>query len=219
MADTSKLSDDEMEDIVMKLRQQSKDQEAASKSEESDYDESDDADQGLCVDTNILSVAESYWSNDHDFTHVYDDETQYKDELWLSTVSWAMVASKGEMEQVSPAFKSTSEPALVLALVLPSQCGDASISWYAALKNCWANVSLLPIQHEVLGGSQLLPAQQKLARGETGSNSQEHMPQGSEPSQSGQGYSPPVPGETVFDSEDTYYISGTLILLFVILTH
>ena len=40
MADTSKLSDDEMEDIVMKLRQQSKDQETVSKSEESDYDES-----------------------------------------------------------------------------------------------------------------------------------------------------------------------------------
>ena len=29
------------------------------------------------------------------------------------------------------------------------------------------------------------------------------MPQGSEPSQSGQGYSPPVPGETVFNPEDT----------------
>ena len=129
MSDTSNLSDDEMEDIVMKLRQQSKDQETGSKSEESDYDESEDADQGLCVDENILSVAESYWSNDHGFTHVYDDETQYEDELWLSTVAWAIVASKGEMEPVSPAFKSTSEPAPVLALVLPSQCGDASISW------------------------------------------------------------------------------------------
>ena len=39
-SDTSNLSDDEMEDIVMKLRQQSKDQETGSKSEESDYDES-----------------------------------------------------------------------------------------------------------------------------------------------------------------------------------
>ena len=111
------------------------------------------------VDENILSVAEaysgteSYWSSDHDFTHVYDDETQYEDELWLSTVSWATVASKGEMklsptfksvsEPVSPALKSTSEPVSVSALVPPSQFGDVSISWYSALKDCWANVSLL----------------------------------------------------------------------------
>ena len=59
MSDTSNLSDDEMEDIVMKLRQQSKDQETGSKSEESDYDESD-ADQELGVDESILSTAESY---------------------------------------------------------------------------------------------------------------------------------------------------------------
>ena len=120
---------------------------------------------------------------------------QSDDELWLSTVSWAIVASKGEMklsptfksvsEPVLPAFKSASEPVSVSALVLPSQCGDASISWYSALKDCWANVSLLPLQEEVLAGSQLSPAQQKLARGVAGSNPQEHMPQGSEPSQSG----------------------------------
>ena len=48
VSDTSKLSDDELEDTVMNLQQQSKDQETVSKSEESDYDESEDADQGLC---------------------------------------------------------------------------------------------------------------------------------------------------------------------------
>ena len=131
MSDTSNLSDDEMEDIVMKLRQQSKDQETGSKSEESDYDESD-ADQELCVDESILSTAKSYWSNDYEFTHVYDEEfthvydngTQYEDELWLATVSWAIVANKGEMEPVSPAFKSTSKPAsgLTALQLAPAAC-------------------------------------------------------------------------------------------------
>ena len=83
ISDTSNLSDDEMEDLLMKLRQQSKDQETGPKSEESDYDESD---AGQELDESILSTAESYWSNDHEFTHVYDDGTQYEDELWLSTV-------------------------------------------------------------------------------------------------------------------------------------
>ena len=50
----------------MNLRQQSKDYDQVSKSEESDYDESKDADQGLCVDDRILPVAESYWCDEHD---------------------------------------------------------------------------------------------------------------------------------------------------------
>ena len=58
---------------------------------------------------------------------MYDNGTQYEDELWLSTVSWAIVASKGVMEPVAPAAKSASEPASGLALMLPLQCGDASI--------------------------------------------------------------------------------------------
>ena len=99
----------------------------------------------------------------------------------------------------------TLKPVSVSALVLPSQVGDASVPWYSALRDCWANVSLLPLQEEVLFGSKLSPAQQELAHGAAGSNSQEHMPQGSEPSQSmenhwyGQGDPPPVP----FDPEDT----------------
>jgi hypothetical protein len=69
MSDTSNLSDDEMEDIVMKLRQHSKNQVVTvSKSEESDYDESEDADQELCIDESIISTAESYWSSDQEFT-------------------------------------------------------------------------------------------------------------------------------------------------------
>ena len=47
ISDTSGQSDDDLENIVMNLRQQSKDYEPVSKSEESDYDESEDADQGL----------------------------------------------------------------------------------------------------------------------------------------------------------------------------
>ena len=87
ISDTSGLSDDDLENIVMNLRQQSKDYDQVSKSEESDYDESEDADQGLGVGDRILPVAESYWCAEHEFTNVYDDELQYEDELWLSTVS------------------------------------------------------------------------------------------------------------------------------------
>ena len=181
----------------MKLRQQSKDYDPVSKSKESDYDDSEDTDQGLCVDDRILPIVESYWCAEHEFTNVYDDELQYEDELWLSTVSWAMVANKGEMK-LSPTFKSVSKPVSVSALALPSQFGDASISWYSALRDCWANASLLPLQEEVLFGSKLSPAQQELARGAAGSNPQEHMSQGSEPSQSmgnndGRVDPPPVP--------------------------
>ena len=127
--------------------------------------------------------------------------------MWLPTVSWAIVVNKGEITEMelSPLFKPVLKPVSVSALVLPSQFGAASISWYSAFRDCWADASLLPLQEEVLFGSKLSPAQQQLARGAAGSNPQEHMPQGSEPAHSmenhwyDQGDPPPVP----FDPEDT----------------
>ena len=121
MSDTSGLSHDDLEDIVMNLRKQSRDDDQVSKSDESDYDESDDADQVLGVDDHIFPVAEPYWCAEHEFSNVHDDELQDEDELWLSAVSCAIVADRGDME-LSPLYKPVSVP----ALVLPPQFGAAS---------------------------------------------------------------------------------------------
>ena len=74
MSDTSGLSDDDLEDIVMNLQKQSRDDNQVSKSDESDYDESDDADQVLGVDDHIFPVDEPYWCAEHEFSDVHDDE-------------------------------------------------------------------------------------------------------------------------------------------------
>jgi hypothetical protein len=71
----------------------------------------------------------------------------------------------------------------VSTLVLTSQFGADSISWYFALKDCWTDSSLLPGQEEQLYGS-VLPAQEELSRGSRGtvgswSAPGEHGPQGS----------------------------------------
>ena len=102
--------------------------------------------------------------------NVHDDALQDEDKLWLSAVSWAIVADRGEME-LSPLCK----PVSVSALVLPPQFGAASISWHSALRECWTDASLLPFQEEVVYGSKLFPAQEELARGAAGSNPLEHV--------------------------------------------
>ena len=84
----------------MNLRKQSKNDDQASVSDESDY-ESDDIDQVLAVNEHIIPVAEPYWCADYEFSNSYDDyefSNSYDDELWLSAVSWAIVANRGEIE-------------------------------------------------------------------------------------------------------------------------
>ena len=65
----------------MNLRKQSKDDDQVSRSDESDYDQSDDADQGLGVVDRIFPVAESYWCAEHKFSNIHDDELQNEDEF------------------------------------------------------------------------------------------------------------------------------------------
>ena len=95
MSDTSGLSHDHLEDIVMNLRKQSRDDDQVSMSDESDYDESDDADQVLGVDDHIFPVAEPYWCADYEFSNLHNDELLGKNEWWLSAVSSAIVADRG----------------------------------------------------------------------------------------------------------------------------
>ena len=74
MSDTSGLSHDDLEDIVMNLRKQSMDDDQGSVSDESDYYESDDADRVLSLGDHILPVAEPYWCADYEFSNLHDDE-------------------------------------------------------------------------------------------------------------------------------------------------
>ena len=150
---TSGLSHDDLEDIVVNLRKQSMDDDQASVSGESGYYESDDADQVLSLGDHILPVAEPYWCADNEFINLHDDELLGKDEWWLSAVSWAIVADRGETE-LPLLFK----PSSVSTLVLPSQFGDDSISWYSALRECWTDANLLPVQEELAYDSKLLPS-------------------------------------------------------------
>ena len=78
----------------------------------------------LSLGDHILPVAEPYWCADYEFSNLHDDELLDKDEWWLSAVSWAIVAGRGEME-LSSLFNLSS----VSTLVLPSQFGADSISW------------------------------------------------------------------------------------------
>ena len=68
MSDTRELSHHDLEDDVMNLRKQSKNDDQASVSDESDY-ESDDTDQVLAVDDHIVPVAEPYWCADYEFSN------------------------------------------------------------------------------------------------------------------------------------------------------
>ena len=177
------------------LRKQSRDNDQASMSDESDYDESDDADRVLGVDDHIFPVAETYWCADYKFSNLHDDELQDEVKLWLSAISWAIVADRGEME-LSPLFK----PLSVSALVLPLQFGADSISWYSALRECWIDANLLPVHEDMVYGSKLLSAQKELARGAAGSTPLEHVSQGSVPVQPIDPVDPP--SSTPFDPGD-----------------
>ena len=64
---------------------------------------------------------------------------------------------------------SLFKPSSVSTLVLTSQVGADSISWYFALRECWTDTSLLPVQEELLYSSELLTAQEELSRGIAGS--------------------------------------------------
>ena len=154
---------------MMNLRKQSKNDDQASMSDESDS-ESDDTDQVLAVDEHIFPVAEPYWCADYEFSNSYDDELWDEDELWLSTVSWAIVADRGEIELSSLSSSSSSVVPVLETIILPPQWGDASICWYSALRECWTE-------------AKLLPAQEELARDAAGSTSLEQVPQGSVPVQ------------------------------------
>ena len=72
MSDTSGVSHDDLEIIVMNLRKQSMDDDQGSVSDESDYYESDDADQVLSLGDHILPVAESYWCADYKFSNLHE---------------------------------------------------------------------------------------------------------------------------------------------------
>jgi len=198
MSDTSGLSHEDLEGIVMNLRKQSMDYNQAHVLNGSDYYESDEADRALYLSDSdhILPVAEPYWCADYEFSNLHDDELLGEDELWLSAVSWAIVADRGEME-LSPLFKLSS----VSTLVLTSQFGADSISWYSALRECWTDAILLPVQEQLLYDSELLPAQEELSRGTAGSTPVEHVSQGSVPEQTVDPVDPPpthgAPGDSL----------------------
>ena len=104
MSDTRDLSHDDLEDTVTNLRKQSKDNDQASVSDESDYYESDDTDRVLAVDDHIFPVAEPYWCDDYEFSKSHDGELCDEDALRLSTVSWAIIADRGEIKLSSLIF-------------------------------------------------------------------------------------------------------------------
>ena len=97
----------------------------------SDYYESDEADRALYLSDHILPVAGPYWCADYEFSNLHDDELLGKPEWWLSAVSSAIVADRGEIK-LSSFYKPS-----VSTLVVTSQFGADSISWYFALKDCW----------------------------------------------------------------------------------
>ena len=126
LSDTRELSRRALEDIVVNLRKQSKndDQASISISDESDY-ESDETDQVLAVNEHIVPVAEPYWRAGHEFSTLYDDE----DSLWLSAMA-GVVASIGEAKLSPPSspVASVSKP-----ITVPQQWGDASIKFAGTL--------------------------------------------------------------------------------------
>ena len=103
-------------------------------------------------------------------TKVEKSELWDEDELWLSAVSWAIVADRGEIDLSS--LSSSWSPVIPVpkTIILPPQWGDASICWYSALRECWTE-------------AKLLPAQEELARDAADSASLKQMPQGSVPVQ------------------------------------
>ena len=160
MSDTRELSHRGLEDIVVNLRNQSKNDDQASVSDESDY-ESDDTDQVLAVNEHIAPMAEPYWCADYEFSNSYDDE------LWLSAMT-GVVANLGKPELSSPSSSSSPVVPVAKTITVPQQWGDAPICWYSALRECWTE-------------AKMLPAQEELARDGPESASMEHIPQGSVP--------------------------------------
>ena len=82
------------------------------------------------------------------------------------------------------------------------QFGADSISWYSALRECWTDASLLPVQEELVYDSEPLPAQKELARDAAGSTPLGHdiVSQGSVPVQP---VDPVDPPPTPFDPGDS----------------
>ena len=107
-----------------------------------------------------------------------------EDELWLSTVSWAIVADRGKMELLplfAPSLLSLLVSPVSKTTALPLQWGADSVSWCSALRECWTDAKLLPAQEELAHDAKLLLAQEELARDAAGSTSLEHVSQGSVP--------------------------------------
>ena len=78
MSDTSGLSHEDLEDIVMNLRKQSIHNDQVHVVKGSDYYQSNyqsiEADQALYLSDHILPVAEPYWCADYEFINLHDDE-------------------------------------------------------------------------------------------------------------------------------------------------
>jgi hypothetical protein len=175
MSDTSGLSHEDLEDIVMNLRKQSIHNDHVHVVKGSDHYQSMEADQALYLGDHIFPVAEPYWCANYDFGNLHDDELLSKNEWWLSTFFSAIGADRGEIKVSSLYSPSVS------TLVVTLQFGADFTSWYFALKDCWTDSSLLLGQEELLYDSELLPAQEELSRGSRGtfgswSASGEHGP-------------------------------------------